>query len=102
MTPQEFKEIRNVQQVIIDRAEKIINTAFESAMTSSLPENLRPATSKDIIEGAIIWYKHGDNGHFWQIVENVLRPSDPYKAYCAEDGCRYGLDDAWIEVNHCV
>ena len=98
MTPQEFKEIRNVQQVIIDRAEKIINTAFESAMTSSLPENLRPATSKDIIEGAIIWYKHGDNGHFWQIVENVLRPSDPYKAYCAEDGCRYGLDDAWIEV----
>jgi len=26
----------------------------------------------------------------------------PYELGESLDGCRYGLDDAWIEVNHCV
>ena len=30
------------------------------------------------------------------LVDEVLRPNDPFKAYTAEDGSRYGLDDAWV------
>jgi hypothetical protein len=72
---------------------------YESeARGASLPAGLRPAIPQDITVGNLIWYKHGDNGHFWQIIEEVYRPSDPFKAYCAEDGCRYGLDDAWVEI----
>lgn len=98
MTSQEYKILSDILSHIIDNIAGVLDVAKYDADKCPLPTNLRPATSKDIIEGAIIWYKHGDDGHFWRIVGDVLRPSDPYKAYCAEDGCRYGLDDAWIEV----
>ena len=58
----------------------------------------RPATAADIVFGATIHYKHGDDGPFTRTVEEVLRPSDPYKAFSADDGCRYGLDDAYVDV----
>jgi hypothetical protein len=64
----------------------------------ALPDNLRPATASDVKVGAIIWYKHGDEDHFWQMVEEVHYPDDAFKAYTAHDGCRYGLDDAWVEL----
>ncbi len=98
MTPREFLLARRPLQIIIAEARKMIDQYEEDAHESSLPSNLRPAVPGDIVEGALIWYKHGDNGHFWQIVEEVLRPNDPWKAYSAEDGCRYGLDDAWVEL----
>lgn len=98
MTPQEYKILSDALNHITYNITKFLDTAKEEADKCPLPKNLRLATANDIVEGTIIWYKHGDNGHFWQIVVDVLRPNDPYKAYCAEDGCRYGLDDAWIEV----
>ena len=98
MTPREFQVIQKAQLKIIDDAESIMSQAELEARDCPLPNNLRPAEPKDIIEGAIIWYKHGDDGHFWQIVEEVMRPNDPFKAYCSFDGCRYGLDDGWIEI----
>jgi len=61
--------------------------------------DFRPAEPKDIVEGAVILHQNGDNGPFERVVDEVLRPSDPWKAYCADDGCRYGLDDAWVEVD---
>ena len=97
MTPQEFEKISQAQHAIISEAQKTINDCLDVAKKCPLPKNLRPATAKDIIEGAVIWYKDGDDGAFWQIVEEVLRPNDLWKAYCAIDGCRYGLDDAWVE-----
>ena len=65
---------------------------------AKFPKEVRPCLSDDIKVGAIIWYKHGDDGPFWMMVEEVLAPNDLYKGYEAEDGCRYGLDDAWVEV----
>ena len=62
---------------------------------------LREAQAKDIVIGANIWqYTSDDDGDKWylQRVVEVLKPSDQFKAYIAEDGCRYGLDDAWIEI----
>ena len=61
----------------------------------------REAQAKDIVIGANIWqYTSDDDGDKWylQRVVEVLKPSDQFKAYIAEDGCRYGLDDAWIEI----
>ena len=29
-------------------------------------------------------------------IEEVLHPSDPWKAFCADDGCRYGLQDLYV------
>ena len=98
MTPQEFEKIRDAQLTIIEMAEKTIQDSLEITEKCPLPENLRPATAKDIVKGAVIWYKHGGDGHFWQIVEEVLHPNDRFKAYSAIDGCRYGLGDAWLEV----
>ena len=65
-----------------------------------LPANIRRAIASDIKQGAIIWYPRWkeEDGRCWNIVEEVLRASDDWKAYCAQDGCRYGLDGAFIEV----
>jgi len=68
------------------------------ARRAALPKRLRPATSLDIKEGEIIWYKHFDTGHGWMMVSEVHHPDDAFKAYTAHDGCRYGLDDAWVEL----
>jgi hypothetical protein len=52
-------------------------------------------------DGKAIWKNvgvmmEGDNGPFWNVVEEVLRPNDLFKAYVAK-GSRYGLDDAWVK-----
>jgi len=71
---------------------------LEEARKAPLPLRLRPAVADDIKRGALIWYKHGDDGPFWQIVDEVRNPNSAFKAYVAEDGSRYGLDDAFVEV----
>lgn len=56
----------------------------------------REAEPSDIIEGNIVYLiGDGDEMHKVTIVE-VLRPNDKWKAFCASDGCRYGLDDLWV------
>lgn len=68
------------------------------ARAGPLPVYLRKATPEDIVVGNIIWYKHGDEGPFWMQIGRVLCPNDDFKAYVSHDGCRYGLDDAWVEI----
>ena len=97
-TPSEYLKIRNEQRAIIAAAEEVISKAEKCARKCKMPSNLRPATPSDIVEGQIIWHKNGDDGPFWNVVEEVLHPDDPFKAYYAEDGCRYGLDEAYVEV----
>lgn len=98
MTPKQYQAIQAEQIKIIDHARMIILKARQKANKSPFPKNVRPAEPKDIIEGAIIWHKNDDDYFYWNIVDEVLRPSDPFKAYCADDGCRYGLDCAFIEI----
>ena len=64
-----------------------------------LPTNFRPATAEDIKVGAHIWYTQTRySAPFCAVVEEVLCPNDQWKAYSAEDGCRYGLDGAMVEI----
>ena len=36
------------------------------------------------------------NGSALDQVVEVLRPDDPFKGYVLNDGCRYGLDEAFV------
>jgi hypothetical protein len=71
--------------------------AYEDAELAALPSKLRPAEERDVIEGAVLWYPHWQDKK-WVIVDEVRDPSDEFKAYCSEDGCRYGLHGAFVEV----
>lgn len=97
MTPEEYKKIAENQLEIIKQAKLTMFNALNMADKCSLPKNIRRAKPYDIQKGNIIWHTNGDDGYFWQIISEVLNPNDKFKAYLAEDGCRYGLDDAYIE-----
>ena len=56
----------------------------------------RPATKEDIVAENEIYILCDDGRKHLKYIEDVLRPSDPFKAFCATDGCRYGLDSAYI------
>ena len=89
----------------VEQARKAADEAGRLACMVEVPEKLRPAEAKDIIEGAIIWYpeyrdisdeKYPCAG--WMLVREPLHYGDPYKAFTANDGCRYGLDGAFVEL----
>lgn len=56
----------------------------------------RKAEPSDIIESNIV-YLIGDNGEMYKktIIE-VYNPNHDWKAFCANDGCRYGLYDLYV------
>lgn len=57
----------------------------------------RQAEPKDIIEDAEV-YILGDDGDLHKMkIDFVLRPNDQWKAFCADDGCRYGLDGCFVK-----
>jgi len=56
----------------------------------------RKAEPSDVVEGNIV-YLIGDGDEMHKItIEEVYRPNDDWKAFCADDGCRYGLHDLWV------
>lgn len=71
--------------------------ALQTAWEVPLPSNLRAATPSDIMEGAILWYP-GFSGRLWTEVSSVADPSDDFKGYLSDDGCRYGLRGAFVET----
>jgi len=76
-----------------------------AAARAEIPSNLRPANERDIVVGAILWYPdyREDDEEYpvagWNMVDEVLRPRDEFKAYCSHDGCRYGLHGAFVELD---
>ncbi len=97
MTPAEYWKTKTKLDAEISQLRQRINSAQAEAEGTDLPRTIRPTTPEDITQGAVIWYLCGDYGPYWNIVEEVINPNDQWKAYCGEDGCRYGLDDAWVE-----
>jgi hypothetical protein len=97
MTPEAFIRFRETQERRMRVAQEAIDRALRKAKKSKPPKtNLRRATPDDIQPGQIIWHGTDDRDLDWHIVEEVLQPDDKFKAYVAEDGCRYGLDQAWV------
>lgn len=102
MTPQEYIETEQRLQSKINDLEHQIADARELADKCPLPSNRRPAEPDDIKSGAVIWYEEwasrGDGTAGWCIVDEPRHYGDPFKAFIADDGCRYGLEGASVEV----
>jgi hypothetical protein len=79
---------------ISNEADELLAIATEQ---SKFPENARKAKFSDLKEGAILWYHDGDDGDWFAIVEEV-HGNIAYKAYTDHQGCRHGLDGAFIAV----
>lgn len=103
MTPQEYLQHRERIDKAIMELKALNMEMCELAEAAPFPANVRQANADDIQPGAIIWYKRDDSPHYdrpyyWNVVETPLHYGDAFKAYIAEDGCRYGLQGAWVEV----
>ena len=93
----EYVRVKNRLEEEIAKMRRKIENVRKYALDCNLPENLRPATPRDIVVDAIIWVPDIDEEFaYWHLIEEVYSPSDPYKGYCA-GGCRYGLDGAFVE-----
>ena len=97
MIPQEYTKIRREHSEIIEEAYRKISEARESALRCEIPQNMRKATSRDIVEGNILWYPDPDR-NCWALIDDVHNPSDRFKAFSDDDGCRRGLDGAFVET----
>ncbi len=58
---------------------------------------LRPAKASDIKVGRVIYYPDSDDFMGWFVVTELLHYGDDWKAFEADDGCRYGLDGAFVK-----
>lgn len=100
MTPAEYLEIKGRELAVIEAAEKRIDAARKQADKCPPPKHHRPAEPSDIREGAVIWHARPkrDGGDYWNVVAQVRDPRDSWKAYVSDDGCRYGIAGAYVEV----
>lgn len=57
---------------------------------------LRQATEKDIYQGKIIYHLADWGIYYRAVIELVLNPTDRWKAFCADTGCRYGLENTFV------
>lgn len=55
----------------------------------------RPMVSDDIEVNQIV-FGHNRWGWYCHTIQEVYNKNDDWKAYCADDGCRYGLYEAYI------
>ena len=68
----------------------------EELVTPLVATNLRVANSSDIVVGNTV-YVWGDDKKFHEKkIDEVIRPSDDWKAFVGDDGCRYGLVDLYV------
>jgi hypothetical protein len=96
MTPHQFQRVEREQNAIIAAAHRTVYEARELVDPVPPRKQLRHALAEDIREGVIVWHDNGDDGWFWNIVCEPRHHGDAFKAYVADDGCRYGLDGAWV------
>lgn len=98
MRPEEYLKIKKEQKLVIENAYNKIREAEEKVVCLP-PKNVRRAKPEDIVVDAVLWYHiEDDDDIYWKIVGEVYRPDDDWKAYCADDGCRYGLYEAFVEI----
>jgi hypothetical protein len=96
MTGDQFLKLRQSCEEARDILEREVGRA-RAKVRHPARRKMRPATANDVQEGRIFWYFHDDKPHFWCIIEEVRYPGDDFKAFLADDGCRYGLKGAYVE-----
>lgn len=99
MTPEEYLKIKEEQNAIIKLAEDKISDARDKADRAKPPiKLLRRAKAEDIRPGLIVWHDCGENNWVWHVIYEPRHYGDDWKAYVADDGCRYGLHGAWVKA----
>lgn len=96
MSGNEWVALRNQLQASIAVLQREIDRTRE-LVTLPHPSRLRVARPEDVRMGAVFWYRITEAEPYWKVVTEVLWPNDDFKAYVADDGCRYGLLNAWVE-----
>jgi len=97
--------IRDVKRMLALDAEIAALQKKQRALYESIdgwkpPAKLRPMMPEDVKVGQIYW-GHVDDPEecYWnEIAEIIGRPDDEFKAWCAADGCRYGIWEKWVQV----
>lgn len=98
MSPYQYLAIEERERAIISGAEERIRMARDEANYHPFPIKMRPAEAEDIRPGIVIWHRCGDLVPYWNVVSEPLHYGDAFKAYVADDGCRYGLEGAYIDL----
>lgn len=114
MTPRQYKQFRNRVFGTIEALERALELAIPLVVIPPL-KRLRPMRPGDVLEGAVVFHwnppyvagggkgpaaapvSSGGPDWFWHIIQEVNYPDDDFKAYHADDGCRYGLRHAYVE-----
>lgn len=102
MKPKDYLKLKSEVESAISLLEGQLADARELA-DKAVPENdLRPLRSEDVVVGQIVWGRHERGEHepaeyYWHVIDQVRDPDDGWKAYVADDGCRYGLEGHWVE-----
>ena len=92
-------EIQKLKELI-----EIIESDIENLKTdiedNINPDELQPLKSEDLKEGVVI-VGIGDYGYFCRVVEEVVSTDESYiwKAFIADDGCRYGFNKMFTIKN---
>ena len=60
---------------------------------------LRQALFSDIVAGNTVSILGDDGAQHLIVIDEVIRPHDQWKAFIADDGCRYGLDGCSVQIN---
>ncbi len=90
MTAKEFASIRKSLHEKSDALFAQIDSARDKVVLP--PKNVRRATTADLVVGAAIYHSDGDDGWFFNIVDEVHSGF-----YTGDDGVVDDLNDAWVD-----
>lgn len=93
LTPEEWCRINDELQDAIDAHEELYP---RNKKCMPPKRDLRRCVAADIVPGAIIYYYRDGRPDYWQRVSKVKWPDDAFQAYIADDGCRYGIERAFV------
>lgn len=88
----EFFDFRGMRYESLEDAEEA-RELYLNDRTSD--KGYRKAEPEDIIEDAVVFIKV-DGIYYTKQIDDVINPRSPYKAFHANDGCRYGLDSLFV------
>lgn len=64
----------------------------------AMQEFLRPMVAQDVKPGQEFYLLGDYNIVYKGKIDSVLNPSDMHKAFIADDGCRYGLENSFVLI----
>ena len=78
--------------------EKLLQIEYEYMvnLVTLNPDILRPMTPGDVVSGDIYILDGDFDSYYVGTIDEVIFPDDPWKAFCSDDGCRYGLSGCFV------